>query len=423
MKKLFFFMALVSISSLFAFGKTSETSVSVTNDETYNISLSVNPPEAGTCYGTGYNIPEGEEITVSTYAHPGWIFVYWTEDDVVVCTQSDYSFIVMSDRTLTANFVLQSYTITVSANPIEGGEVLGGGNYEYGAIATVEAVPAPGYLFHCWYKNGVLVPTSDPIYTFTVTHDCTLDAYFTSEGSGCFYTVSLLADPTEGGEVFGAGTYECGTTVTIEAIADPNYNFLYWSENDVILTVEPIFTFGVTQNLTLTAHFVGEGSGCFYTVSLLADPTEGGAVFGAGTYECGSLVIIEAIPDPNYYFVNWTWNDVIVSTDSIYMFIVTEDRTLTAHFTEEKNPILGIDEFDNIAKIYPNPTGGELRIVSGKLKINNIEIFDVYGRSLLTHTSLMSPETTIDISHLPSGMYFVKIFTEVGEVVKKVLKE
>jgi hypothetical protein len=32
-------------------------------------------------------------------------------------------------------------------------------------------------------------------------------------------------------------------------------------------------------------------------------------------------------------------------------------------------------------------------------------------------------ENAIDISHLPAGIYFVKIFTEVGEVTRKVLKE
>ena len=77
-------------------------------------------------------------------------------------------------------------------------------------------------------------------------------------------------------------------------------------------------------------------------------------------------------------------------------------------------------------RIYPNPTTGELRIEIADQARNDgsdVRIFDIYGRALQSHTSLMSPETTIDISYLPSSIYFVKIRTESGEVVRKVVKE
>ena len=73
--------------------------------------------------------------------------------------------------------------------------------------------------------------------------------------------------------------------------------------------------------------------------------------------------------------------------------------------------------------IFPNPTTGEVRIESGELRIMRVDIFDVYGRELLSHASSMPPETTVDISHFSSGVYFVKVTTEAGEVVRKVLKE
>ena len=82
--------------------------------------------------------------------------------------------------------------------------------------------------------------------------------------------------------------------------------------------------------------------------------------------------------------------------------------------------------------VYPNPTTGELRITNiprwrgqgvEELRITSIEIFDVYGRNVLSHKSPLSPETTINISHLQSGIYFVKISTEQGTIVKKVVKQ
>ena len=73
--------------------------------------------------------------------------------------------------------------------------------------------------------------------------------------------------------------------------------------------------------------------------------------------------------------------------------------------------------------IYPNPTTGQLTINSEQSTINNVEIFDVYGRKLLSHIANLTPHTVLNISHLPTGIYFVKIRTVAGEVIKKVLKE
>ena len=86
--------------------------------------------------------------------------------------------------------------------------------------------------------------------------------------------------------------------------------------------------------------------------------------------------------------------------------------------------VLSVNEqaFSNLL-VYPNPTTGELKIENGELKIENVDIFDIYGRNLTSHTSYLLPHTSFDISHLPAGVYFVKIFTEAGVVVKKVVKE
>jgi len=75
--------------------------------------------------------------------------------------------------------------------------------------------------------------------------------------------------------------------------------------------------------------------------------------------------------------------------------------------------------------LYPNPTIGELEIRNYELGIKSIEVFDVYGRKLSSHTSYPTPHTSylINISHLTSGIYFVKVVTEQGEVVKKVVKQ
>jgi len=85
--------------------------------------------------------------------------------------------------------------------------------------------------------------------------------------------------------------------------------------------------------------------------------------------------------------------------------------------------IIGVETIETpILSIYPNPTKGELRIDGGELSVKNIEIFDVHGKKLSSYPYFAS-HSKIDISHLSSGVYFVKISTETGEVVKKVVKE
>ena len=77
-----------------------------------------------------------------------------------------------------------------------------------------------------------------------------------------------------------------------------------------------------------------------------------------------------------------------------------------------KYDVISENELKNIT-IYPNPT-------SGKLTINNIEVFDIYGRKFSSHHLISSSShQEIDISHLPSGTYFVRIVTSSGTTARK----
>lgn len=82
-----------------------------------------------------------------------------------------------------------------------------------------------------------------------------------------------------------------------------------------------------------------------------------------------------------------------------------------------------IENGENEITLYPNPTTGELIIDNGQLTINIVELFDVFGRNLLTQNTNHSPQTVLSIAHLSAGVYLVKIHTEKGEVMRKVLKE
>jgi len=76
-------------------------------------------------------------------------------------------------------------------------------------------------------------------------------------------------------------------------------------------------------------------------------------------------------------------------------------------------------------KIYPNPTTGELQFAISDYSISNIEIFDVYGRiQKIGHISYIEKShIVLDIAHLQTGIYFIKITTKQGEIIKKIIKQ
>lgn len=73
-------------------------------------------------------------------------------------------------------------TITVAADPPEGGEVSGGGVVSDGITITLTVGVAEGYSFSGWQENGETV-SEDSSYTFTVTQDRALTAVFSEAPS------------------------------------------------------------------------------------------------------------------------------------------------------------------------------------------------------------------------------------------------
>jgi hypothetical protein len=74
-------------------------------------------------------------------------------------------------------------------------------------------------------------------------------------------------------------------------------------------------------------------------------------------------------------------------------------------------------------KVHPNPTRGELTIDNGELTIDNVEIYDMMGRTVYSSTRPLVHPSTINISHLATDNYFLRLQTEKGKIKKKVIRE
>ena len=291
--------------------------------QTYTINVSANPTIGGTVTGGG-SYDQGQQCTVSAMANAGYTFTNWTENGNVVSTQANYTFTVNANRTLAANFqaMPQNYTITVSANPTDGGTVVGGGTYQEGQTCTVNANANTGYTFTNWTENGNVVST-DARYTFTVTGNRTLVANFTQ-----IYTINAAASPNYAGTVTGGGTFNFGQSCTLTATANEGYTFVNWTKQGIQVSTNTIYTFTVTESATYLANFELQS----FTINADANPTEGGTITGGGNYDYGQSCTLTATANEGHYFINWTENGDVVSTDAEYTFVVNSNRDLVANF-------------------------------------------------------------------------------------------
>ena len=309
------------------FGGESDPSNTVhvqVGNPSYTITATANPTNGGTVTGGGtYNY--NQTCTLTATPNLGYTFTNWTENGTVVSTNASYSFTVTGNRNLVAHFQLQSFTVTVSANPNNGGSVTGDGTYNYGQSCTVTATPNTGYNFLNWTENGNVV-SSNASYSFTVTDNRNLVAHFQLQS----FIVTVSVDPINGGMVTGSGTYNYNQSCTVTATPNTGYNFINWTENGNVVSTNANYTFTVTGNRTLVAHFTMQS----YVITAIADPIEGGTVTGAGGYNYGETCTLHATANACYSFDGWTENGNTVSNEADYSFTVTRDCNLVANFTK-----------------------------------------------------------------------------------------
>ncbi len=363
---------------------------------TYTVTVSANPSNGGTATGGG-SFTHGQSCTVTASAHTGYTFSNWTENGSVVSSSANYTFTVEGNRNLVANFTAITYTITVSANPSNSGTTSGGGTYTHGQSCTVIATSADGYTFMNWTENGSVV-SNDANYSFIVTCNRSLVANF-EEQQPDTYNINVSPNPNIGGTVTGGGNYDADQQCTVTATANTGYTFINWTEDGDVVATEASYTFIVAGNRNLVANFTLNS----YTISVTADPREGGIVTGAGHYEYGASCTLTATPNENYEFINWTKNDIEVSTDATYTFIATASEEYVAHFSFDDL----VSENASTCQIFPNPFTSVLSITT-ESAAQSVSVYDLNGR-LLMKQNINDLQFEIDLSQLTHGTYLLHI--------------
>ena len=388
---------------------SNRTLVANFTENTYTITVSANPSNGGTATGGG-TFTYGQSCTVTATANTGYTFTNWTENGNVVSSNANYTFTVEGNRNLVANFTAITYTITVSANPSNSGTTSGGGTYTHGQSCTVIATSADGYTFMNWTENGSVVST-DANYSFIVTNNRSLVANF-EEQQPDTYNINVSPNPNIGGTVTGGGNYNGGQQCTVTATANTGYTFVNWTENGEVVTTNASYTFIVTGNRTLVANFTLNS----YTITVTADPTEGGRVTGSGNYDHGASCTLTATANENYEFINWTKNGIEVSTDATFTFIVTASEEYVAHFYFDDL----VGENASTCQIFPNPFTSSLSITTENVA-QSVSVYDLNGR-LLIKQNINELQFEIDLSQLTHGTYLLQIDYGNSRSVHRIMK-
>ena len=132
-----------------------------------------------------------------------------------------------------------------------------------------------------------------------------------------------------------------------------------------------------------------------------------------------SLTITDLTAGTEYSFiVAAVRNEQVMKSEAIVV------KTLEAEPEPEQpeQPGEGVEELEASFSIYPNPVNDKLYIETlTQTQTLTIEIYDVYGRRQELSVINCQP-SAIDVSNLNSGVYFVKVITDEGEVVKRIVK-
>ena len=181
-----------------------------------------------------------------------------------------------------------------------------------------------------------LCPGYTPTPVYAPTPVDTPTPVYTPTPSPVTYTLTMAADPVDGGTTSPAvgahpDDYTAGAVENITAAPNSGYHFNHWSSN-VADPDSASTTVTMDGDKTVTANF----SAIDYTVSLSVIPPGSGTTTGAGTYNVGDSVQIETAANSGYAFVNWTDDDnsgAEVSANATYNFTMPAvNVTLTANF-------------------------------------------------------------------------------------------
>ncbi|MBI4649593.1 MAG: T9SS type A sorting domain-containing protein, partial [Bacteroidia bacterium] len=377
-----------------------------------------------------------------------------------------------------ANGCTNSDNVIVTVNPLPTAEA---GNNQTVCAGTSVTLTATGGSTYVW-NNGVIqgisfTPTATNIYTVTATD---------SNGCSATDNVTVTVNPLPTAEAGNAQIVCIGTSVTLTATGGTTYlwnngvtqgiSFTPSATNTYTVTVTDANSCSATDNVTLTVNplppadagtdqsiCIGNGvtltatggvsyawnNGISQGISFTPTVTNTYIVTVTDVNDCSNndsvLVTVNSIPPTPTITLNgniftsssttdnqwYNQNGLIYgATSQTYTAIITGDYfvivTQDSCISDTSNVIhfsaTGIYEklISESIKVYPNPANDKIEIDG--LQAGKIELMNLQGQ-VIKKINVSSTKTRLDISKLSGGVYIMRIKTNDGIIMKKLVKE
>ncbi|MBI3194141.1 MAG: T9SS type A sorting domain-containing protein, partial [Ignavibacteriae bacterium] len=344
---------------------------------------------------SSYN--SGTQVQLTATPATGYHFVNWSGD--LAGSENPDTLIMDGNKTVTANFAINTYTLTASA--VGNGTITPSGNVavQYGSSQSFTTSSDEGYHLDSIVVDGVRTDSLVSYTFYNVTGVHSITAYFSIN----YY--ALTTQVTGGGAITRTppgDTYARGTEVTLVSTSNAHFNFSGWSGDTtgvVIRNDTLIVTMDVAK--TIRANFAI----VTYTITV-TQGTNGTISPGTTTVDYGSNQTFTITPDSNYEIDRVPVDGNDVGKVTIYTFSnVTANRTLTAQF-RPGTPL------SSITVLVPN--GNEIWRVGqtytmswSKVKVASVKVEYTIdsGRTWNVITSsTAATDTSWTIPDLPSGV-------------------
>jgi hypothetical protein len=263
----------------------------------------------------------GTSVTLTATASIGWTFASWSGDASGTANPTVVN--MTANKAVTATFTQNTYTLSITIDPVGGGSVNlnNSGPYHYGDVVQLTAVPIIGWSFDHWSgdASGTFSPT-----TVNMTSNKAVTATFTQN----MYTLTTSVIGQGSISRNNSGPYHYGDVVQLTAVPSVGWSFSVWS-GGLSGSANPA-TLTITSDVSVTATFTQNT----YTLSITVNPIGSGSVNlnNTGPYYYGDIVQLTAVPTIGWSFTSWSGDALgTINPTTVNM---TGNKAVTATFIQ-----------------------------------------------------------------------------------------
>ncbi len=192
-----------------------------------------------------------------------------------------------------------------------------------GTGIAVTATAASGWTFSSWF--GDLSGNTSPT-TITMNSNKDITAVFTQD----VYTLTTSICGSGSISTDAFNPYLSGSVITLTATPDSGQAFSGWSGS--ITNSSTTTTITMNANKSVTATFTQ----IYYTLNTSVAAGNGNVTPSSNSYASGSVVQVNATPNTNWAFFNWSGNQT--GTTSPVTITMNSNQSVTATFINVTNP-------------------------------------------------------------------------------------